>query len=177
MGFGFEGRAFSLRSYIIEFDMGNLRVAPEMELSLQLSKDKIEAAGDTDERTTRSFLTNFGTFFYFPKDIGEAYKGMPMYVLYGITPSIGFSYSTVTEIEKESIFTIWGGLTFQAGLEIGLKIHGRDFKLQGRTSIAGLSYMHQSDKQGEAKSSSNTVSFRSLGIWRGEISTYLFMRL
>jgi len=79
--------------------------------------------------------------------------------------------------EKTSSTSLTGDLSFQAGLEFGLKIHGRDFKLQGRTSIAGLSYTHQSDKQGEAKGSSNTVSFRSLGIWRGEISTYLFMRL
>jgi len=79
--------------------------------------------------------------------------------------------------EKASSTTLTGGLSFQAGLEFGLKIHGRDFKIQGRTGIAELSHSLQSEKQGETKSSSNSVSFRSLGIWRGEISTYLFMRL
>jgi len=177
VGFGFEGRDFFPNSYIIEFDMGKWRVAPEVGFNLRYTKDKEKTPDGDISMTTRSFTVNLGTFFYSSSKIGDFYEGIPLNFLWGIAPSLSFNYSAITVSEKASSTTLTGGLSFQVGLEFGLKIHGRDFKIQGRTGIAELSYSHQSEKQGEAKSSSNSLSFRSLGIWRGEISTYLFMRL
>ncbi|RKY96274.1 MAG: hypothetical protein DRQ06_01845 [Candidatus Hydrothermota bacterium] len=157
--------------------MGNWRIAPDVGIDLNFSKVKAEIPDGDIDRTSKSFTVNLGTFFYSSSKIGDFYEGIPLNFLWGVTPSLSFNYSALTESEKASSISLVGGLSFQTGLEFGLKIHGREFKIQGRTGIAELSYTHQLDKQGEAKSSSNTVSFRSLGIWRGEISTYLFMRL
>lgn len=177
MGFGFEGRDFFPNSYIVEFDMGNWRIAPEVGINLDFLKIKVETSNGDVGRTGKTYTVNLSTFFYSAREIEEFYKGISLNVLWGITPSVGFYYSSTTENEKVSNTRLTGGLSFQAGLEFGLKIHGKDFKIQGRTSIAGISYTHESVKQSEAKTSSNSLSFRSQGIWRGGISTYLFMRL
>ena len=157
--------------------MGNWRIAPDVGIDLNFSKVKAEIPDGDIDRTSKSFTVNLGTFFYSSSKIGDFYEGIPLSFLWGIVPSLSFNYSALTESEKASSISLVGGLSFQTGLEFGLKIHGREFKIQGRTSIAGISYTHESVKQGEAKRSSNTVSFRGLDIWRGGIFTYLFMRL
>ncbi|RKZ03083.1 MAG: hypothetical protein DRQ04_02910, partial [Candidatus Hydrothermota bacterium] len=93
--------------------MGNWRIAPDVGIDLNFSKVKAEIPDGDIDRTSKSFTVNLGTFFYSSSKIGDFYEGIPLNFLWGVTPSLSFNYSALTESEKASSISLVGGLSFQ----------------------------------------------------------------